>query len=86
VDEWVWRVSLWLLFRVVRVRDSSATNVNYELEGYGLNGWRVLLRALSASRTRRLRACSRVERESLIRDTAALSGAMWKFPAVCWMS
>jgi hypothetical protein len=46
----------------------------------------ILFNALSASRTRRFRACSRVERESLMRDTAALSGAMWKFPAVWWMS
>jgi hypothetical protein len=45
-----------------------------------------LFNALSASRTRRFRACSRVERESLIRDTAALSGAIWKFPAVWWIS
>jgi hypothetical protein len=46
----------------------------------------VLFSALSASRTRNSRACWRVERDSLMRDTASLSGVMLKFPIVWWMS
>lgn len=46
----------------------------------------VLFNALSASRTRSSRACCKVERDSLIRDTASLSGVMLKFPIVWWMS
>lgn len=40
----------------------------------------------SASRTRRSRACWSVERDSVTRDTASLSGAMLKFSIVWWMS
>ena len=46
----------------------------------------LLFRALSASRIRRSRACWRVERDSLIRPMAILSGWMLKFPIVWWMS
>lgn len=41
---------------------------------------------VSASRTRRSRACWRVERDSETRETAALSGAMLKFVIVWRMS
>jgi hypothetical protein len=45
-----------------------------------------LFNALSASRTRRSRACWRVDRDSFIRETASLSGVMLKLPMVWWMS
>lgn len=44
------------------------------------------LRVFSASRTRRSRACWRVERDSVMRATASLSGAMLKLLTVWWMS
>lgn len=46
----------------------------------------VLFNALSASRTLNSRACWSVESDSLIRETASLSGWMLKFPMVWWMS
>jgi len=45
-----------------------------------------LFNALSASRIRSSRACWRVERDSLMRSTAFLSGSILKFPIVWWMS
>ena len=41
-----------------------------------------LFNALSDSRTRRSRACWRVERDSFMRATASLSGVMLKLPIV----
>jgi hypothetical protein len=46
----------------------------------------ILFNALSASRTRKSRACWRVLRDSLMRETASLSGVMLKLPIVWWMS
>jgi len=46
----------------------------------------VLLRALSASLMRMSRACCSVERDSLIRPIAVLSGCMLKLLIVTWMS
>ena len=46
----------------------------------------ILLSELSASRTRKSRACWSVDRDSLMRATASLSGVMLKFPIVWWMS
>ena len=45
-----------------------------------------LFKELSASRTRRSRACWRVDNDSLMRATASLSGPMLKLPIVWWMS
>jgi hypothetical protein len=43
-------------------------------------------RAVSASRRRRSRAWERVVRDSLMRETASLSGVMLKLEVVWWMS
>jgi hypothetical protein len=42
----------------------------------------VLFNALSASRIRKSRACCNVDNDSLMRDTASLSGCILKFPTV----
>lgn len=65
-------VSINLLFCFARVEGAATMDV--------------LFNALSASRIRRSRACCNVDRDSLIRDTASLSGWMLKFPTVWWMS
>ncbi len=46
----------------------------------------LLFNTLSASRTRRSRACCRVESDSFIRETASLSGVMLKLPIVWCIS
>lgn len=52
----------------------------------GLEYGDALFNALSASRTRRSRACWRVESDSFTRATACLSGWMLKFSTVWRMS
>lgn len=46
----------------------------------------ILFNALSASRTRKSRACCSVDSDSLMRETASLSGWMLKLPIVWWIS
>jgi hypothetical protein len=72
-------VSRWWLFSVVRVRESSV----YSQRLTSMQPMDpALFNALSASRTRRSRACCRVDSDSFIRETASLSGVMLKLPIV----
>lgn len=78
------RVSKWWFFSVVSVRESSCSDL--ASGGMACLDGDVLFNALSASRTRRSRACCNVESDSLMRETASLSGVMLKLPIVWWMS
>lgn len=60
-------------------RDSAQSVGRGKAEG-------LLFSEFSASRRRRSRACWSVERDSLMRETASLSGCMLKLPIVWWMS
>lgn len=86
MEEWEERVSAWWEERVVRVRESSVLFWLADGVWKGRSKGKVLFSALSASRTRRSRACWRVLRDSLMRATASLSGVILKLPIVWWMS
>lgn len=82
-EEWEEIVSRWWLFRVVKVLESSTLFSTKTSENEKVD---LLLSALSDSRILRSRACCSVESDSLMRETASLSGVMLKFPIVWWIS